>query len=332
MISKATPNLFEEGPFKELFLEYVDYKRACGLQYDDSILYTLRCMNNKLNKYAVDTPVLTKTMVEDLCAKRDNETYSTQSKRIGIVRLFAVFLRNRGIEAYVNQERTTHGESSSFVPYIFSKQEIVSIFNAADCLAPLSRYPAYTMIYPVLVRLLYSCGLRLSEALSLQYQDIDMEQGTLFVNKSKNNKSRIVPMASSMTEACMIYSRKMQLSCKKDGYFFPSPNGGKYSRNSVRITIKNIYAKAGIPKLPNGHYPRVHDVRHTQAVHAFIKMQEEGMDLYLSLPILCAYLGHSDIRSTEKYLRLPYFKYDEVAQSSHKLVPGLIPEVNWDEE
>ncbi len=332
MENNATPILFEDGPFKELFLEYIDYKRACGLQYDDPILYTLRCMNYKLNKYAVNTPVLTKVMVEDLCAKRTHETHSTQSKRIGMIRQFAIFLRNRGIEAYVYQERNTHGESSGFVPYIFSQQEIVSIFNVADCLPPLSRYPLYTLIYPVLVRLLYSCGLRLSEALSLKYQDVDMEQGTLFVYKSKNNKSRLVPMASSMTEVCMKYSGKMQLNQKKDGYFFPSPVGGKYNRQSVRITIQKIYAKAGIPKLPHGRYPRAHDMRHTQAVHAFIKMQEEGMDLYYSLPILCAYLGHQDIRSTEKYLRLPYFKYDEVALSSHKLVPGLIPEVLWDEE
>lgn len=332
MENRATSSLFKEGIFKELFLEYIEYKRTCGLQYDDPILYTLRCMNYKLNEYAVKEPVLTKTMVEDLCAKRPHETYSTQSKRIGMLRQFAAFLQNRGIEAYVYPERNTHGESSSFVPYIFSDQEISSIFNLVDYLPSLLRYPAYAIIYPVLMRLLYSCGLRLSETLSLRHRDVNLKQGTLFIDKSKNNKSRLVPMSVSMTEVCVDYSRKMQLSHNGDDYFFPSPNGGKYNRHAVKGTIQKIYAKAGIQKLPNGRYPRAHDMRHSQAVHALIKMQSEGMDLYQSLPILCAYLGHKDIRSTEKYLRLPYFKYDEVALSSHELVYGMIPEVNWDEE
>lgn len=77
---------------------------------------------------------------------------------------------------------------------------------------------------------------------------------------------------------------------------------------------------------------RLDFLRHTQAVHALEKMHSEGMDLYYSLPILCSYLGHKDIRSTEKYLRLPYFKHDEVTLSSRELVEGMIPEVHWDEE
>ncbi|MDC3418379.1 tyrosine-type recombinase/integrase [Aquibacillus sp. 3ASR75-54] len=204
--------------------------------------------------------------------------------------------------------------------------------DVSDQLPAVSRYPTYTLIYPVLMRLLYSCGLRISEALSLKCQDVDLTKGILFIEKSKKGKSRIVPMSQSMTEFCRDYAKRMSFNANSDGYFFPAPNGGKYSRHSVRSTIQNMYAKAGISKLPSGSYPRVHDIRHTQAVHALEKMQSEGMDLYYSLPILCSYLGHKDIRSTEKYLRLPYFKHDEVALSSRELVQGMIPEVNWDEK
>ena len=332
MENKTVSMAFEEGLFKNLFLEFISYKRGCGLKYKDSMLYTLRYMNRQLNRYHVKEAVLTKRMVEEVCSKRPHEAYSTQSKRVGMLRQFAGFLNNRGIEAYIYPEMSRHNESSSFVPYIFSHSEIASIFDVTDHLPVISRYPTYTFIYPVLMRLLYSCGLRISEALTLQCQDVDLAQGILFIEKSKKGNSRFVPMSHSMAETCRDYAKRMSFRVHSNGYFFPSPDGGKYNRHSAKSTIQNIYAKAGISKLPNGRYPRVHDMRHTQAVHALEKMQAEGMDLYYSLPILCSYLGHKDIRSTEKYLRLPYFKHDEVALSSDQLVQGMIPEVHWDEE
>lgn len=140
-------------------------------------------MNHQLNEYHVEEPVLTKGMAEELGAKRPHETYSTQSKRIGMLRQFAAFLKNREIEAYIYPEISRHHESSGFVPYIFSDQEIASIFDVSDHLPVVSRYPAYTFIYPVLMRLLYSCGLRISEALSLKCLDVDLAQSTLFIEK-----------------------------------------------------------------------------------------------------------------------------------------------------
>ncbi|HHW36163.1 MAG TPA: tyrosine-type recombinase/integrase [Bacillales bacterium] len=218
--------LFEEGPFKHLFLDFVSYKRGYGLQYEDSILYTLRRINQQLNSYHVKEPELTKCMVEEICAKRPHETYSTQSKRIGMLRQFATFLRNKGIKAYIYPIISRHSESKGFVPYIFSYEEIASILEVSDHLPPVSRYPANTFIYPVLMRLLYSCGLRISEALSLRYHDVDLTQGILFIEKSKKDKSRLVPMSHSMTETCKDYAKKMSFNTKSNGYFFPSPSGG----------------------------------------------------------------------------------------------------------
>ena len=62
------------------------------------------------------------------------------------------------------------------------------------------------------------------------------------------------------------------------------------------------------------------------------KMHENGMDLYYVLPLLSTYLGHKGIRETERYLRLPQFKMDEIASSNKKLIYGMIPEVNWDDK
>jgi integrase len=324
--------MFEEGIFKKLFLDFLDYKRGCGLKYEDSAEYTLRVINRQLNRYNLDQPILTKPIVEELVRKRSHEAYSTQNRRITYLRQFALFLCHQGIEAYVYPERSVRNECSTFVPYIFSQKEILAIFEEADNLPVLGRSPKYHLIYPVLLRMLYGCGLRLSEALCLKVQDVDLIKGILFIDKSKGCKSRLIPMSTSLTEVCKDYVQKIFSVTSGDTYFFPGPNGGKYSRSGARHTIIRIYARAGIKKLPNGLYPRVHDMRHTQAVYALEKMQAEGMDLYCSLPILSAYLGHKGIRDTEKYLRLPYFKFNEVALSGNTLIQGMIPEVKWDEE
>ena len=332
MKENKRPILFDKGPFKQLFLDFIDYKRGCGLKYEDSSEYTLRIINRCLNGYGLGKPVLTKTMIEDLAKKRSHETYPTQFKRITFLRQFARFLKNLGIDAYIYPEYYQHNEGGTFVPYIFSHEEITAIFKEADNLPTLIRYPGYSIVYPVLVRMLYSCGLRLSEALCLKIQDVDLEKGMLYIDKSKNNKSRFVPMSSTMANVCRNYAEKMLASNPREGYFFPAPDGGRYNRGSVRWSITHIYARAGINKLPNGLYPRVHDIRHTQAVHSMEKLQAKGVDLYCSLPILSAYLGHKGLQETEKYLRLPYCKYDEVALSGRMLTEGMIPEVQWSED
>lgn len=324
--------LFECGPFKQLFLDFLDYKRGFGLKYEDSVEYTLRVINRQLNQYSLQEPALTKPMVEEIIEKRSHETYSTQDKRITYLRQFALFLCHKGIEAYVYPDRSIHNKGSTFVPYIFSQEEISAIFEKADNLPPLVKYPKYHLIYPVLLRMLYGCGLRLSEALCLRLQDVDLINGILFIDKSKRCKSRFVPMSASLIEVCKDYVKKMFSRTSGEEHFFPAPNGGRYSRGGVRHTILRIYAHAGIKKLSNGLYPRVHDLRHTQAVYALEKMQAEGMDLYCSIPILSAYLGHQGIRGTEKYLQLPYVKFNEVALAGNTLIPRMIPEVKWDEE
>lgn len=324
---------FDEGVFTELILDFISYKRSCGLKYEDSAEYVLRAINRKLNNYAVKVPTLTKEMVDNLVKKRPHEQYSTQSRRISLLRQLALYLSWRGIEAYIYPELSIHKEEQTFVPYLFTDSEMNSVFSVADRLLPISRYPFYHKVYPVLIRLLYSCGLRLSEALHLRIRDINTEAATLYIDKSKNSKSRVVAMSTSMNKILWKYisNRYGDVICPEK-YVFEAPDGGRYNRGSARSTIMNIFKYAGLPHLVSGRHPRVHDIRHNFSVKAMEKMQESGMDLYCTLPLLSVYLGHKGLRETERYLRLPQFRMDEIASSGSKLVEGMIPEVEWNDE
>ncbi|NCU27436.1 hypothetical protein EOM86_12095 [Candidatus Nomurabacteria bacterium] len=325
--------VFDEGVFVKLILEFISYKRSCGLKYEDSAEYMLCVMNKTLNTFAVNEPKLTKEMVDDLVKKRPHEKFSTQARRICLVRQFAIYLSWRGIDAYVYPELSTHKEERTFVPYLFTDSEMHSIISVADSLQKVNRYPFYQMVYPVLIRLLYSCGFRLSEALNLKIRDINSEAATVYIDKSKNSKSRLVPISGSMNQVLLKYVEKRYGDRQyPERYVFESPDGGRYSRGSARGTIMNIYKNAGLPHIISCRHPRVHDLRHNFSVRAMEKMRKSGMDLYCMLPLLSVYLGHKGVRESERYLRLPKFRMDELASSGAKLVEGMIPEVEWNDK
>jgi integrase len=323
---------FEDGIFKDLCLKFIEYKRGSGLKYDESAEYTIRVLNKNLNKYDLSTPRLTKEIVEDLAGKLVHESSKTQTKRISLLRQFALFLNYIGIESYVFPVKYRLREVDNFTPYIFRLEQIQAIFKVSDSLKLHPKYPLYQIIYPTLLRVLYGCGLRLSEAICLKTNHVDLVNSLLFIEKSKKNKSRLVPMSASLTKNCIAYIQKMNLDMNSGGYFFSAPDHGKYSRCAVRYAIINIYARAGIPLLKNGLYPRIHDIRHTHAVHAIEKMSALGYDMYCSLPILSAYLGHNGVRETEKYLHLTDFKFTDILESQKKSYHGVIPEVFSDDK
>ncbi len=332
-IHKEMPD-FGKGVFSQLMLDFISYKRSCGLKYEDSVEYTLRAINKELITSGVKEPVLTKIIVENLVNKRPHEQYSTQSRRISLLRQLARYLSLRGIDAYVYPELSTHKEEKTFVPYLFTDLEMDSIFFAADHLPHVANHPNYHMVYPVLIRLLYSCGLRLSEALNLRMRDIDMESATLYIDKSKKSKSRVVAMSASMNTVLQKYIiTRYGDTNYSDRYVFQAPDKGRYNRGSARSGIMRVFKDAGLPCFIGGRHPRVQDLRHNFSVRALEKMHKAGMDLYCALPLLSVYLGHKGILETERYLWLPQFRMDEIASSGNKLVEGMIPrEVKWNEE
>jgi site-specific recombinase XerD len=323
--------VFEEGVFSDIVQDFIYYKRACGLKYEDSAEYVLRQICHQLNKYPVDTPVLTQEMVFRVIEKRPKESYATQARRITYVRELAKYMDLKGCEAYIYPEQSIHNEAGTFVPYIFNEEEVNNIFQVADSLPKISRYPCYHDVYPVLVRLLYSSGLRLSEALHLKIEHYNASEKTIFIKESKN-RSRIVPLSGSMSEILEKYMiKRFGEAPEAERYVFEAPDGNYYSRASVLSTVRNIYKKAGIPTMISIHHPNVHSFRHSYAVTAMEKMQKDGWDLYCMLPLLSNYLGHKGIRETEKYLRLPQFRLKEIAESGQRQSISIIPEVSCDE-
>ena len=320
-----------DGLYGKLCDKYISYKKNLGYDFGVKTACAIRNMDRFFKNYHTGTLKLTKEMVLSFTAYRENESLKTQHYRMCLIRQFAIFLARLGYDAYVLPVRFVK-IGKTFTPYIFTYDEISRIIKASDNLKIRKQSPCRHLIGPVLIRMLYGCGLRISEALSLKVSDVNLADGILTVTKSKFNKSRLVPMSESLTRICGNYVAKMNFSIKEDGYFFPAPDKGRYDRYAIYVMFKNLLRQAGIVGTGYTKGFRLHDIRHTFAVHALEKMVGQGSDIYCSLPILCTYLGHTGIESTQKYLRLTEQSFSSITGPLENLYKGVFPEVNSNEK
>ncbi len=316
-------NILYESILGELIAGYIEEKRAVGYKYikGSSLLKQLDTLVLKKN---LQKKELTKELVLLWTKKRENETDSNRNRRISIVRGLAKYMVRLGYEAYIIPPNAVTIARYSYVPYIFSETEIKNIFQICDSYPVSYISPNRHLVLSLLLRMLYGCGLRISEALNLKNDDIDFKQGTLFIRSTKFGKERIVPMANTLTERCQKYATKVHSYKSSNSFFFPSPYGGHYSESTIYKLFREILWKAGISH--SGKGPRLHDFRHSFSVHCLKKWVLNKEDLTNLLPYLSAYLGHVDLRGTQHYLRLTADLYPEIIASVEHNFSSLIPE------
>lgn len=314
-----------DGAFPELFSEYVDYKRNLGYVYPDSRLYLVRRLSRFLAGRAADERILTRDAAEEFALPRDGESVGSAAGRRGIARQFALFLRWKGIEAWVLPERSQPRRSRSFAPRVITAEEMVRVIACADA-RPASRCgPQTRPVYAMLVRLLWCCGLRIGEALSLRVGDVDLAEALITVRKAKHNRTRLVPMSESVAAYARRYAIAVGLVAEDPGaWFFPSPRGGAYNPNSATAHIQGLMLEAGVTTV-SGRAPRTHDLRHSYAVACLAKMHADGVDVYAALPLLATYMGHADIVSAEYYLHLDPSAWAGIEQAMADTYAGVFP-------
>ena len=312
-----------DGAFPELFNEYIDYKRNLGYVYPDSRLYLVRRLSRFLAGRAADERVLDRDAAEAFVRPHDGESGGSAAGRRGIARQFALFLRWKGIEAWVLPELSQPRQARSFVPRIITADEMFRVIACADA-RPASRCGPQTQpVYAMLVRLLWCCGLRIGEAVSLRVGDVDLTDGVITVHKAKHNRTRLVPMSQSLAAHARRYTATVGLVPEdREAWFFPSPRGGGYHPGSATAHIQVLMLQAGVTTT-TGRAPRTHDLRHSYAVACLAKMQAGGVDIYAALPLLATYMGHADIISAEYYLRLDPSAWASIEQAMAHTYAGV---------
>ncbi len=187
-------------------------------------------------------------------------------------------------------------------PYLYTKAEIQTLLAAALALPPEHGLRRWT--YHCLFGLLAVTGLRISEALALRREDVDLENGILTIHNTKFNKSRLVPLHSSTQNVLSDYVRRRDahLAYPCSPYFLVAERGGQLLPQYVYRVFWRLSRETGLRDASAHKGPRLHDFRHSFAVATLLSWYRSGQSVETLMPVLSTYLGHSCIRDTYWYL------------------------------
>lgn len=187
-------------------------------------------------------------------------------------------------------------------PYVYSDAEIDALLAAALSLPPTGGLRRWT--YHYLFGLIAVTGMRLSEAIGLQCDDVDLEAGVLTVRLTKFGKSRLVPLHPTTRAALRNYAerRDAHFASRCDPHFFVAERGGPLLHQYVHRVFWRLSREIGLRRPGDRTGPRVHDFRHRFAIRTLLGWHREGTDVEEKLPALSSYLGHTCVRDTYWYL------------------------------
>jgi integrase/recombinase XerD len=308
------------APFMDRFLQE---KHACGYQYHEPTRI-LRHLDHSLVQEGLTSCDLPRSIAQKWLAKRAHESPRTHQQRVMIVRQFSRFLCRLGYYAYVPDSTLAPRGQSSFTPRILTPEEVRKLLQAVDALEPTARSPLRHLIMPEVFRLLYGGGFRLGEVLNLRVRDTDLNQGIVTVRQGKFRKDRLVPLALSLVHRLCKYAARFE-NRPLDTIFFPAPNGGPLSLRTVYGLFRKLLLQCGIAHAGRGNGPRLHDLRHTFAVHTLLRWYRDGEDLDAKLPLLATYLGHQHLLGTQRYLHLTAELFPEITARVEAVFGEVIP-------
>ncbi len=186
-------------------------------------------------------------------------------------------------------------------PYIFTFEEIQKILQEIKNLIPNNSIRQIT--FSSLFTLLYVTGIRISEALNLLVNDVDLEAGILHIRQTKFNKSRLVPIDNSTVIALSnYYKQREHYVSSTSSTFFVLDNGNPVKLRAAEYAFSRIRNSLSMKATLQYRIPRVYDFRHTFVCHRLLSWYEQGANIHQMLPYLSTYLGHVKVSDTYWYI------------------------------
>lgn len=227
------------------------------------------------------------------------------------------------MQSTVATPRNAASASSDGGWYVFTDEEVRRLFTAIDS-QPMSSFTNKALVDPVLFRVLYGAGLRVSEALNLTLSDVDTNAATLKIRDSKNGAGKTIPISGRLAATVEAYTTAAYPAPEPgDHVFYSRAPGAAINQATVYLRFRGYLADAGIPHFVGGPHP--HSLRHGFAVANLRRWAADGADLAVMLPYLACYMGHSDLRGTQYYLRLTADAYPEVMAKAQIRFGYVIP-------
>jgi site-specific recombinase XerD len=281
---------------------YVAHKRSLGMQCT-TMARILRAFSRAMGN--VDL-----TAVHEISARAfvmgSGPITSNLHSKLSVLRGFYRYLLARGHIGRSPLPTVVPKEPEPLVPYIYSRAELRRIVDAGYRQRFSCKIEDVAM--HALLLLLYGAGLRISEALRLTLADIDWEHRVLTIRETKFYKTRLVPVGRDLFRIMGRYlarRRERRHPEKPDLPFLMTRQGVILNIQLAELSFKRLCEVATVRRTDGSRFgPRLHDLRHSFAVHRLTTWYQQGADVQRLLPQLSTFLGHVDIGSTQRYLTM----------------------------
>jgi integrase len=306
---------------------FIEHKHAFGFKYIENEYHLKKFDVMCATNFPSETTI-TKDMGMLWAVATPKERREGLSRRLSPVRELARFMCRNDIPAFIIPNECGTFPIRRYSPHIFTESELSAIFNVADSFYEAINYPANHLAIPVLLRLLYACGLRPYEGRLLKRNDINLDDGSIFIPATKKFKERFVVMDDSMLGLCRKYDAAVRNVVPDSEYFFPNSGRGQpfYSRHWIVYSLSRCLINAGLTEF-SGNPPRPYDFRHTFATHTLYRWLKEGRNLDNCLVYLSAYMGHENFQHTAYYIHLTPDFYANIPSEITQRLERILPEV-----
>jgi site-specific recombinase XerD len=290
--------------------EYLEYRQSLGYQTGIA-RYHLRIFDQYLRRMNAQWNSLQPFFFLEMRANLDNEARSI-NRIISSIRVFFKFLLRREYVTENPLQDIPPLKENNIVPYVFSPEQINQLLEAGSNSIKGKRYFLARFGKYVALVLLARCGMRISEPLNLMKQHYRRDDGTIYIEKTKFKKQRLIPVPKSvMTEIGNYLSvRQTLLPNDQNPYLLAAENQKPFADQQIRFFFQNALKAIGLDKARqvignlNVRQPTPHALRHSFAVNTLINIKQRQGSPQHALPVLAAYMGHSEYRYTSVYLKV----------------------------
>ncbi len=232
-----------------------------------------------------------------------SKSKSHLARRVRTMKHLGRYQQSLGKPAYIPDYSLNYGHSEE--PHLFSDEQLAEFFEKVDTeIRTTETFPYNDVVLPLMLRMIYCCGLRSSEACNLNVDDVDLVKGTLTIYRSKGFKDRTIYMSADICDLCLRFHKFYSQKIPDRTYFFqPSSTKKHYKSYQVGKIFDYVLKKTSFCYVLGKKFT-LHGFRHLFAVQNIKKCVESGEDFSNWIQYLCKYMGHKNIRYTAYYLHI----------------------------
>jgi integrase/recombinase XerD len=289
-----------KSPLGDMMERFVVHKQMQGFDYTasanalkffDRFLCSMNCSDGLL--HGEYYPAYIRTM--------PHLKPATKEGRLGVVHQFSLYLNAYRPESRVMPLRLLPVFTRNIRFYRITSEKVCELMHAADNLPPKGGVRCACIRF--LIGLLYTTGLRISEATGLNLGDVDLERNTLFIHRGKFGKDRLIALSPSTRSALdeWLRLRSFHAGNGNSAPLFVSAPNKRLGYQQAKRAFRKLCTQCGLQGEPP---PRLHDLRHNYASECLARWRREGRDIQTLLPVLSTAMGHVNPCATQRYIHI----------------------------